>query len=65
MNHEKLVIDSYMNGKWAAVDKYVTFVNELSVEMGINKPNKPLYRKILDLVADYITEFKLYLKTII
>lgn len=65
MNHEKLIIDSYMNGKWEAVDKYVTFVNELSVELAKTKPNKSLYRKIMDLVTDYITEFKLYLKTTI
>lgn len=56
MNHEKLIIDSYLNGGWVKVDAYIEFVVELSKEMGIVKPNKSRWRTFTDKVAQYTKE---------
>jgi hypothetical protein len=65
MNHERLILDAYRNGGWVKVDEYIDFVVELSKEMGISKPNKSLYRKIMDFVADCTIKVILWLKRIV
>lgn len=62
LNHEEQVIANYKKGNWKAVGDYVLFVQQLHA---ILYPNKPLYRKVLDYVADCFTKVKLYLKTIV
>jgi hypothetical protein len=65
MNHEKLILDAYRNGGWKSADAYIEFVVELSKEMGVYKPNKSLYRKIMDFVADCTIKVILWIKKIV
>jgi len=65
MNHEKLILDDYRNGGWKSADTYIEFVVELSKEMGVYKPNKSLYQKIMDFVADCTIKVILWIKRIV
>jgi hypothetical protein len=62
LNHEEQVVANYKLGGWVKVNDYILFVHQLHA---ILYPNKPLWRKILDNVADWFTKVKLYLKTIV
>lgn len=49
IDHEKLILDSYREGSWKAVDKYIDFALSLAKELNIEpKPNKSLQDKIRD-----------------
>lgn len=62
LNHEQQVLDNYEQGGWSKVSDYVSFVHQLHLSL---KPNKSLYRKIMDYVADWFTKVKLFFKTIV
>lgn len=55
VNHEKLIMDSYIEGGWEAVVSYCDFVYALEREMGLSKPDRGIGRKIIDFVVKSAT----------
>ena len=63
IDHEKLILDSYCEGGWKAVDLYIDFVHQLSKEIGITKPNKTRKQIITEKISNCTTKAISWLKS--
>ena len=63
IDHEKLILDSYCEGNWKAVDLYIDFVHQLSKEIGITKPNKTRKQIITEKISNCTTKAISWLKS--
>lgn len=63
IDHEKLILDSYCEGNWKSVDRYIDFVHGLAKELGISKPNKTRKQIIIEKISNYTTKAISWLKS--
>lgn len=63
IDHEKLILDSYCEGNWKAVDLYIDFVHGLAKELGITKPNKSRKQIITEKISNCTTKVISWLKS--